>query len=66
MPRNAVSGLPAFVQETIWIHEGDLLNHPEIGRMIGPVDRVILERVERGLYFTHVDELLSTLVRSPG
>ena len=55
-----------YFADSIWIHEGDLRNHPEIGRLIGPVDRVVLERVERGLYFTRIDELLAPLVRAGG
>jgi hypothetical protein len=55
-----------FFAESIWIHEGDLLNHPEIAKLIGPVDRVILERVERGLYYTKIDDLLRPLVRTGG
>jgi hypothetical protein len=55
-----------FFAESIWIHEGDLLNHPEIGALVGPADLVILQRVERGMYFTRIDDLLRTLVRGPG
>jgi hypothetical protein len=55
-----------FFAESIWIHMGDLQNHPEIGRLVGPADLVILERVERGLYFTSIDDLLAPLVRAPG
>lgn len=55
-----------FFAESIWIHIGDLQNHPELAGLIGRADRVILERVERGLYSTSIDELLRPLVRSPG
>jgi hypothetical protein len=60
-----MAAVSPFFAESIWIHEGDLLNHPEIAKLIGPVDRVILERVERGLYFTKIDDLLRPLVRAP-
>lgn len=61
-----IGSVAPFFENTIWIHEGDLLNHPEIAGLVGPVDRVILERVERGLYFTHVDDLLRPLVGRGG
>ena len=56
--------LSTFFAESIWIHVGDLGNHPEIAKLIGPADRVILERVERGLYFTKIEDLLRPLVRT--
>ena len=49
--------------DSVWIHEGDLLNHPELATLLGPFDRVILERVERGLYITDIRSLLAPLVR---
>jgi alginate O-acetyltransferase complex protein AlgJ len=61
-----MSAVAPFFEETVWIHQGDLLNHPEIAQLVGPFDRVILERVERGLYFTRIDELLRPLVRAGG
>lgn len=50
-----------FFAETIWIHMNDLRAHPEIAGLIGPYDRVVFERVERGLYTTKIDELLLPL-----
>jgi hypothetical protein len=61
-----IPSVAPFFADSIWIHVGDLKNHPDIGRLIGPVDRVILERVERGLYQTRIDELLAPLVRAAG
>lgn len=61
-----MAAVAPFFAESIWIHIGDLQNHPEIAALIGPADRVILERVERGLYFTKIDELLRPLVRGAG
>jgi hypothetical protein len=61
--RNMTS-LSPFFAESIWIHIGDLKNHPEIATLIGRADRVILERVERGLYFTQIDDLLRPLART--
>ena len=59
-----VAAVAPFFQESLWVHQTDLLRHPEIGQLLGPVDRVILDRVERGLYYTHVDDLLRPLVRT--
>ncbi|HEX2755444.1 MAG TPA: hypothetical protein VHM48_08275 [Candidatus Limnocylindrales bacterium] len=61
-----MAAVSPFFAESIWIHQGDLLNHPEIAQLVGPADRVILERVERGLYFTKIDDLLRPLVRTGG
>jgi hypothetical protein len=58
--------LSRFFAESIWIHIADLRNLPQIATLIGPVDRVIMDRVERGLYITQIDDLLRPLVRSGG
>jgi hypothetical protein len=58
---NMVSSLFA---DTTWIHEGDLAHHPELAAALGPFDRVVLERVERGLYITDIETLLKPLVRT--
>lgn len=53
-----------WFEDTTWIHVGDLVNHPELGEVLGPFDRVILQRVERGLYQTDVARVLEALVRA--
>lgn len=53
-----------WFEDTTWIHVGDLVNHPELGELLGSFDRVILQRVERGLYQTDVDTVLRALVRA--
>lgn len=50
-----------FFADSTWIHVGDLLNHPELAAMLGPFDRIVFERVERGLYETDVSALLGPL-----
>jgi hypothetical protein len=52
-----------FFEESVWIHQGDLFNHPELGAATGPFDRVVLERVERGLYLQDLERQLAPLVR---
>ncbi len=54
-----------YFEETVWIHHGDLRAHPELAAELGPFDRVVLERVERGLYLQDVEAMLAPLVRVP-
>ena len=51
-----------FFGESVWVHMNDLKEHPELASAIRPADRVILARVERGLYTTDISTLLSPLV----
>lgn len=53
----------ALFEDTVFIHMNDLKAHPELAEMTGPFDRVIVERVERGLYTTDFETLLAPLVR---
>jgi hypothetical protein len=53
---------PFFANAT-WIHVGDLQNHPELARLLGPFDTIVLERVERGLYGVDLAVLLEPLER---
>jgi hypothetical protein len=55
-----------YFAETTWVHEGDLLDHPELAGILGPFDRVIVDRVERGLYGTDVGALLAPLTGAAG
>jgi hypothetical protein len=52
-----------FFADATWIHVGDMLNHPELAKLTGPFDHVIVERVARGLYATDLDAILTSLVR---
>jgi hypothetical protein len=61
-----MAAIAPFFEESIWIHQGDLFNHPEIASLVERADLVILERVERGLYTTRIDDLVRPLVRGPG
>jgi hypothetical protein len=61
------TGLVApYFADTTWVHVNDLIVHPELSRMLGPFDRVIFERVERGIYATDVGALLAPLVAAGG
>lgn len=48
--------------ESVWVHEGDLLNHPELADALPPFDTVVFERAERGVYFTDVASDLRTVI----
>jgi len=56
---------PYFADST-WVHVGDMLNHPELVRLLGPFDRVIVERVAREFYATGLDTLLAPLRAQAG
>ena len=53
----------ALFEDTVFIHMNDLKAYPELAGMTGPFERVIMERVERGLYTTDIEALLAPLLR---
>jgi hypothetical protein len=55
-----------YFADTTWVHVGDMLSHPELIRLLGPFDRVIFERVARGLYATGLDTLFAPLLAQAG
>jgi len=55
-----------FFEDTTWVHVGDILQHPELTSILGPFDRVIVERVERGFYATNVGAITDALTGSNG
>jgi alginate O-acetyltransferase complex protein AlgJ len=56
------SGLVApYFAETTWVQVNDLLDHPDLGPLLAPFDRIIVERVARELYATDLDALVATL-----
>jgi hypothetical protein len=57
-----MAAIAPFFADSTWIHLNDLSSHPEIAQLIGRADRVIFERVERGLYTTKILSLLRPLV----
>jgi hypothetical protein len=46
----------------VWVHAGDLGRNPQLATELGRFDRVILERVERGLYDTDVEKVLRPMI----
>ncbi len=59
MPRIA----PWF-EESVWVHQGDLFNHPELASALPAFDTVVFQRVERSAYFTNVASDLATVIAS--
>ena len=50
-----------YFEDTTWVHVGDMTQHPELGSILGPFDRVIVERVERGFFATDIDAIVEAL-----
>lgn len=55
-----------WFERTIWVHAGDLRDHPEIADILPPVDSIVLERVERGAYDTDMEQLLQPVLDRAG
>ena len=55
---------PYFAEST-WVPFADLQAHPDLGRLLGPFDRVIVERVARGFYSMDVDAMLARIAEAP-
>lgn len=54
-----------FFEDSVWIHQGDLEAQPALASELGPFDRVVYERVERGLYQSDVEHVLRPLIGTP-
>ena len=63
---NYIDRVARFFDDSVWIHVDDLTRNPSLATEVGPVDRVIFERVERELYRTRTDVLFQALTGSPG
>ena len=62
---NYIERVARFFGDSVSIHVDDLTRSPSLAAEIGPVDRVIFERVERELYRTRPDALFRALTGSP-
>lgn len=47
-----------WFERTVWVHAGDLRDHPELADFLPAFDTIVLERVERGAYDTDLERLL--------
>jgi hypothetical protein len=54
-----------YFQDTTWVHEGDMASHPELVNLLGPFDRVIVERVSRSFYDLDLDALSAPFASLP-
>jgi hypothetical protein len=57
-----MSRIAPFFAESVWVHEGDLYNHPELAAALPKFDTVVFERVERSAYFTNVSSVLASVI----
>jgi hypothetical protein len=48
----------------VWVHVGDLGRLPELVEDLPAFDRVVIERVERGVYDLDLDALLAPFVEA--
>ena len=55
-----------WFERSVWVHAGDLRDHPEIADILPPLDSVVLERVERGAYDTDMEQLLRPILEAGG
>jgi len=53
-----------YFADSVWVHFADMEAHPELGRLLGPFDRVIVERVARGFYSMNLDEMLAPVLQA--
>jgi len=57
-----ISRIAPFFEESVWVHEGDLFNHPELAATLPRFDTVVFQRVERSAYFTDVASVLASVI----
>ncbi len=52
-----------WFRDSVWVHADDLRRHPElVADLPWPFDRVVVERVERGVYDLDLDALLAPVI----
>lgn len=51
-----------WFERTIWIHAGDLRDHPEVADLLPKIDTIVLVRVERGAYEMDIAQLLRPII----
>lgn len=55
-----------WFRESVWVHQGDLSDHPALVASLPTFDRVIVARVERGVYDTDLPALLGPILEAAG
>ena len=51
-----------WFEHTVWVQLEDLRDHPELAQDLPPIDRVIVERVERSVYNLDLPALLEPII----
>lgn len=51
-----------WFERTVWVHAGDLRDHPEIADHLPAIDTIVVVRAERGAYTTDLEELLRPIL----
>jgi hypothetical protein len=57
-----MSSIVPWFEESIWVHEGDLFNLPEIASVLPEFDTVVFQRIERSALFTDPASDLRTII----
>ena len=57
-----MSSIVPWFEESIWVHEGDLFNLPEIATVLPEFDTVVFQRIERSALFTDPASDLRTII----
>lgn len=55
-----------WFRESVWVHQGDLTDHPALVASLPRFDRVVVARVERGVYDTDLPMLLAPIIEAAG
>jgi hypothetical protein len=53
-----------WFRESVWVHQGDLTDHPALVQSLPAFDRVVVARVERGVYDTDLVTLLAPVIEA--
>jgi hypothetical protein len=51
-----------WFEESVWVHEGDLFNLPEIASVLPEFDSIVFQRIERSALFTDPASDLRTII----
>jgi hypothetical protein len=51
-----------WFEESVWVHEGDLFNFPELATVLPEFDNIVFQRIERSALFTDPASDLRTII----
>lgn len=55
-----------WFRDSVWVHQGDLTDHPSLVASLPAFDRIVVARVDRGVYDTDLAALLAPLIAAAG